>query len=251
MKKILFLLATIPAFLFAETAAKEAAPAPTAPDMNKVSEAMGHLIGKNLKELGLKLDANLILKGIADAAQGKDSPMTEEECAIAIAEIQEKLLQEEAQKNLELANKFLKDNGKTSGIVELVPGKLQYTIEKKGEGPAVQAHDNPLVRYKGRYLDGTVFGSSLEPEVVSLDDSIEGFSKGIIGMKEGEKRVLYIHPDLGYKTSGFLAPNSLLTFEVEVIKSQASSTEQDNIPALKKITEELSSPLLEDEHKAL
>jgi peptidylprolyl isomerase len=38
-------------------------------------------------------------------------------------------------------------------------------------------------------------------------------------MKEGEKRTIYIHPDLGYGTSGMLPPNSLLTFEVEIMKS--------------------------------
>ncbi|CRH46510.1 peptidyl-prolyl cis-trans isomerase [Chlamydia trachomatis] len=38
-------------------------------------------------------------------------------------------------------------------------------------------------------------------------------------MKEGEVRVLYIHPDLAYGTAGQLPPNSLLIFEVKLIEA--------------------------------
>ena len=64
--------------------------------------------------------------------------------------------------------------------------------------------------------------------MVSLDETIPGFSKGIIGMKEGEKRTLYIHPDLAYGVNGNLPPNSLLTFEIEIVKAN-SPQEQDTL----------------------
>ena len=50
---------------------------------------------------------------------------------------------------------------------------------------------------------------------------IPGLKSGIIGMKEGEKRTIYIHPDRAYGTQGYLPPNSLLTFEIELIKANA------------------------------
>ena len=46
-------------------------------------------------------------------------------------------------------------------------------------------------------------------------------------MKEGEKRRIFVHPDLGYGTSGHLAPNSLLIFDVEVVK--AESPDKDKV----------------------
>ena len=44
------------------------------------------------------------------------------------------------------------------------------------------------------------------PITIPLDQTIPGFSKGIVGMKEGEKRRLFVHPDLGYGTTGQLPP---------------------------------------------
>ena len=40
-------------------------------------------------------------------------------------------------------------------------------------------------------------------------------------MKEGEKRRLFVHPDFAYGTNGPLPPNSLLIFDIEVVKAQA------------------------------
>ena len=106
-------------------------------------------------------------------------------------------------------------------MVVVEEGKLHYKIEVSGDGAEVQPHFSPLVRYAGKFLDGTTFGSSKEDEMISLDETIPGITKGIVGMKEGEKRTIFIHPELGYGTSGNLPPNSLLAFEVEIIKAQA------------------------------
>ena len=37
------------------------------------------------------------------------------------------------------------------------------------------------------------------------------------GMRVGERRKIFIHPDLAYKTIGHVPPNSLLIVEVEVL----------------------------------
>lgn len=207
------------------------------PDVKKISEAMGFLIAKNLEDLGLKLDVDLVMKGLKEAQAGKASPLSEEECIAAIGKIQENYLKETGEKNLTQANQFLADNAKRSGIQQLEQGKLQYKVEENGNGAIVEAHNSPLITYTGKYLDGTVFGMSEEAEVVSLDSTIEGFSKGLVGMKEGEKRTLFIHPDLGYQSTGMLLPNSLLIFEVKVLKADGSSNQT---PALKELSKELS-----------
>jgi hypothetical protein len=58
-------------------------------DVVKVSEAMGHIIGKNLQELGLDFDLEAIAKGLKDETEGKNSPLTEDECVQAIGMLQE------------------------------------------------------------------------------------------------------------------------------------------------------------------
>ena len=45
-------------------------------------------------------------------------------------------------------------------------------------------------------------------------------------MREGEKRRIYVHPELGYGTAGHLPPNSLLIFDIEVLT--AGTEEQLN-----------------------
>jgi peptidylprolyl isomerase len=193
--------------------------------ISKISEAFGHLIGKNIETIGIRFDIAHVIKGLEDAAAGKDSPMTEAECVQAITIAQETAFKEQSLDNLEKADAFLAQNAKVKGIVVLEEGKLQYKVEQQGEGEEVQEHFSPLIRYTGRHLDGSVFGSSKEDEMISLDETIPGFSKGLVGMKEGEKRTLFIHPELAYGTSGYLPPNSLLTFEIEVVKANQPAAE--------------------------
>jgi peptidylprolyl isomerase len=196
-------------------------------DIAKISEAFGHLIGKNMETLGFSLELKQVIKGLEDAAAGKDSPMTEIECVQAISTVQETIFKQQASENLTKAETFLAKNGKEKGMVSLEEGKLQYKIDKKGSGPLVEDHFSPLIRYTGKFLDGSTFGTSKEDEMISLDETIPGFSKGLLGMKEGEKRTLFIHPDLGYGTHGYLPPNSLLTFEIEVVKANMPKSSEN------------------------
>jgi peptidylprolyl isomerase len=183
-------------------------------DINKVSQA---------------LDLESIIKGIREGAAGKPSPMTEQEYEKAMGQLQQQAVSAVSEKNLDAAEKFMKDNVHAKGVVEIIPGKLQYTILEEGKDPAVVEHGTPQITYVGKYIDGTVFGNSDAaggPITVPLDQTIPGFSKGIVGMKEGEKRRLFVHPEVGYGTSGQLLPNSLLIFDIEVIK--ATSPEKDS-----------------------
>lgn len=191
-------------------------------DMVKLSEAFGNFIGRNLQMPGIKFDLEGIVKGIREGSEGKPSPLTEKEYEAMMAAVQEKAFKEMASKNMEEANDFLSKNSKATAVIEMEPGKLQYMIIQEGKGDAVVEHGSPMINYTGKYLDGTTFGSSEEtggPINVPLDQTIPGFSKAVAGMKEGEKRKIFVHPDLGYGATGQLPPNKLLIFEVEVVKA--------------------------------
>lgn len=194
-----------------------------------VSEAFGHMLAKHIQSLGINFDVAQLVKGLQDAHQGKSCPMDEMKCIEAIGQARQASFLRLAKKNLEDANTFMQETAKKEGVKSLEEGKLYYKIEKAGEGTAVASGNSPLIRYKGSFIDGRVFGASKEDDLVSLDETIPGFSRGLIGMKEGEKRTLYIHPELGYGTSGQLPPNSLLVFEIELVKANAEAGNSQSI----------------------
>ncbi len=189
-------------------------------NINKLSETYGHLIQKGLDNPVLKLDFDSVIKGMQSGRQGKPSPMTEQEYEETINLLQEYAYQDLASRNLQEAVKFLTENKKKEGIKEVEGGKLQYFVVQEGKGEVVTEEMRPSIKYSGQYLDGTVFGSSDSssgPISISLKQTIPGFRKGILGMKVGEKRRIFIHPELGYGTSGQLLPNALLIFDIEVM----------------------------------
>ena len=79
--------------------------------------------------------------------------------------------------------------------------------------------------YTGWLLDGTKFDSSLDRGkplsfVLGKGQVIQGWDKGVQGMKVGGKRKLTVPPELGYGTRGFpgaIPPNATLVFEVELL----------------------------------
>lgn len=190
-------------------------------DVGELSEAFGHFIGKNLESPGFDFDVSAVIRGIKNAVDGRPSPMSEDDYEKALTYIQEHAFQVLAEQNLEEANRFMKENAQNDRVIELDDGKIQYEVKEEGKGDPVAEGSSPLIHYTGTYLDGTVFGSSSEgePIAIPLDQTIVGLSKGIIGMREGESRKIYVHPQEGYGTSSHLPPNSLLVFEVKILKS--------------------------------
>lgn len=209
----------------------------TETEITKISEAFGHLIGKNLEAIGFNFDIQAVVQGLKDARNGKSAPMTEVECIQAISAIQESVFKEQAKTNLTQAEDFLKRNKKAKSIVSIEKGKVQYKIEKQGSGLTLKENLTPVIRYVGKFLDGSVFGQSREDEPISLEELIPGLQQGMLGMKEGEKRTIYIHPDLAYGTKGTLPPNSLLTFEIELLEANSSPSEEKTAHTPEAITE--------------
>lgn len=192
-------------------------------DYGRLSETLGHLIVRQLNQPGFSFELDKVIQGMKDEQAGKPAPLSEEEYEQTVCTLQEQQFAQVAEKNLDEANTFLNRNASKAGI-RAVDEKLQYQISQEGNGEAVGPDSIPLIHYKGQLIDGTIFASSegmSEPIALPIKQSIPGFAKGIVGMKEGEKRVLYIHPELAYGLSGQLPPNSLLIFEVEVVKANA------------------------------
>jgi peptidylprolyl isomerase len=218
-KWIFILLLTSPCFLAGEEIAV---------DYDRLSCTLGHMIVRQLNQPNLTFNFDQIIQGMREAREGKPSPMSEEEYEQMIYALQEQSFLQTAEQNLAHANNFLEMNSKKESI-QVIESKLQYEVFKVGAGESVGPDSIPLILYKGSLLDGTIFAESEEkqqPIALPIKQSIPGFAKGLVGMKEGEKRVLYIHPELAYGLSGHLPPNSLLIFEVEVVKANSSQEEE-------------------------
>jgi FKBP-type peptidyl-prolyl cis-trans isomerase len=109
---------------------------------------------------------------------------------------------------------------------------LQYAEVTVGTGTLAQAGSQVAVHYTGWLANGTGFDSSvgLQPYPLTLGqhEVIAGFEEGIVGMKVGGKRRLYIPPALGYGATPvydqdaklIIPANSELVFDIELVSVQ-------------------------------
>mmetsp|Transcript_356 Transcript_356/g.600 ORF Transcript_356/g.600 Transcript_356/m.600 type:complete len:206 (+) Transcript_356:207-824(+) len=96
--------------------------------------------------------------------------------------------------------------------------KIKIDQVKQGEGPSAENGDTVIVKYKGRLDDGTIFDSSSRFEfTLGAGEVIKGWDQGILSMKVGETRKLFVPSKLGYGKRGSppeIPPTADLHFEV-------------------------------------
>jgi len=103
--------------------------------------------------------------------------------------------------------------------------ELRAEIVKEGTGQEAKDGDKTTVHYVGVLEDGTKFDSSIDRGqpfqfTLGAGQVIQGWDLGVIGMKIGEVRRLYIPSAYGYGEQGSgssIPPNANLIFEVELL----------------------------------
>jgi peptidylprolyl isomerase len=125
-----------------------------------------------------------------------------------------------------MANPSASDIDKETGkrIVTTASG-LKYVDLAPGTGATIKDGDQIVVKYVGKFTDGTVFDASEKhgdgtfPYVQGVTGLIPGWTEGTSTMKAGGKRKLIIPPNLGYGADGTggIPPNSTLIFMIEVV----------------------------------
>lgn len=145
----------------------------------------------------------------------KDSEQSQQE--IALPEAVEQIPKQETQTQNETPKK--------SALKTFKVNTMTIQVQKEGEGAAIENGKTAVVHYTGKLTDGTVFDSSIPrgtPFEFPLGAGmvIEGWEKGVLGMKVGEVRTLTIPPEMGYGARGagaLIPPNATLVFEVELL----------------------------------
>jgi peptidylprolyl isomerase len=115
-------------------------------------------------------------------------------------------------------------------VYDLKPSGLYYLEILEGTGRMPVAEDTVSINFKGRFLNGVVFGYNLVDStayafIVGSGGTIEGIDEGVRYMKEGGKAKLLTPSSLAYGPTGYgYVPGfTPLLWEIELVKVRAGS----------------------------
>jgi peptidylprolyl isomerase len=106
------------------------------------------------------------------------------------------------------------------------PSGLRYAILRAGSGEKPQTGTAVAVSYKGMFLSGEIFdnsdlqGGPMEIQA-GVRQVIPGWDETLLDMRQGEKRLVVIPPELAYGDRGagnIIPPNTFLVFEMELVE---------------------------------
>lgn len=197
--------------------------------LDSVSYSLGVSIGNNFKTNQLdSINVDALARGMKDALSGK-TEITQEQ---ADQRIQEYMAEREKVKGAESLQKgkaFLEANKSKEGV-KTTPSGLQYIVMKEGTGPKPTLNDKVTTHYHGTLVDGTVFDSSVDrgqPATFPVSGVIPGWTEALQMMPVGSKWKLFVPSELAYGdrgAGGKIPGNSVLIFEVELLKIEAPET---------------------------
>ena len=190
----------------------------------KYSYAIGHQIGRNMKNQSIDLDPVAFQEAIVDQIKGNKSKMTDDEIRDALkmmAEARNESKKAEADENKKKGEAFLASNKSKEGIKTTDSG-LQYKVINEGTGAKPKDSDTVKVHYRGTLIDGEEFDSSYKrdkPAEFPVKAVIPGWTEALQMMKVGAKYQLFIPSDLAYGSRGnpSIPGNSVLIFDVELL----------------------------------
>jgi FKBP-type peptidyl-prolyl cis-trans isomerase len=192
---------------------------------------IGYNIGTKFKMDKINIQFDQFQKGLSDGGQGKTSQIDKKDSQQAMmAFIQNKMQQYKAQSvlNKKSSAKYMSNIQSQSGIQTIQKG-LYYRVITPGNGPVPQATDTVSVNYEGTLPNGTVFDSSFkrgQPVSFPVNGVIKGWTKTLEKMPVGSTWMVYISPELAYGENApqIIGPDQALTFKIDLLKIEKSST---------------------------
>ena len=191
--------------------------------MEKLSYALGLIIGNNLKGMNIEgLITSEFTRAVEQVLNGDKLEMTEVQAQGLVQEFLREQQEAAGKAAREAGENFLAENAKREGVKVTETG-LQYEVLTPALGIKPTPTDTVTCHSEGRLIDGTVFDSSYrrgEPASFPLQGVIRGWTEGLQLMSIGSKFRFFIPFDLAYGAQGAggsIPPYAALIFDVELI----------------------------------
>ena len=191
--------------------------------MEKLSYALGLIIGNNLKGMNIEgLLTTEFTRAVEQVLNGEKTEMTEGQAQGLVQEFLREQQEVAGKAAREAGENFLAENAKREGVKVTETG-LQYEVLTPALGIKPTPTDTVTCHYEGRLIDGTVFDSSYrrgEPASFPLQGVIRGWTEGLQLMSIGSKFRFFIPFDLAYGAQGAggsIPPYAALIFDVELL----------------------------------
>ncbi len=137
----------------------------------KLSYSVGYDVTRSLKKMDVKLDKDLMYKGIIDALSDSSSKplLTNEEMELVFQELQKRNMQtmqqqqsDQAAPNRSKGQEFAAQQMAQDPSMKKTPSGLIYKVVKEGSGKKPTVTNVVRVKYTGKLIDGTVFDQTGE-----------------------------------------------------------------------------------------
>ena len=191
--------------------------------MEKLSYALGLIIGNNLKGMNIEgLITGEFTRAVEQVLNGEKTEMTEVQAQGLVQEFLREQQEVAGKAAREAGENFLAENAKREGVKVTETG-LQYEVLTPALGIKPTPTDTVTCHYEGRLIDGTVFDSSYrrgEPASFHLQGVTRGWTEGLQLMSIGSKFRFFIPFDLAYGAQGAggsIPPYAALVFDVELL----------------------------------
>lgn len=200
---------------------------------------------KNMKEMGVQVDNDLIQQLLkkyimADSTDNQalqDAQNTYQTMMTSISAKAQERAQErkanspEAVKNRKageaLVNKLKKENAN----LKVSESGLAYEIKNPGNGQKLENGQQITVKYTGKHVDGKVFDSSDNAQMMVGGQYVPGFVEALSLLTPGGSGVFYLPGKLAYGVDGApqaeIGPDEMLIFEVEIISAPGQTESQE------------------------
>ncbi len=188
-------------------------------EKKEISECLGDILWNEFCKESVEYDLETVLNTIRKNAKGERE--ASKNPRMELSKHIEKANERSALIALRQGEDFLKNVSRQKGSIALRPGRLLYKVVNSGTGSTITESSSPLMHFVEKDLEGEILydtRKSNSPMRLALNETVLGFKLGVIGMKVGERREIFVHPDLAYKKLGKTKPNQLLIYDVTVLQ---------------------------------